>query len=110
MSMHVLVEPLPDGSGYRASTGAPLDLSATGKTPDEALDEIGRKLADRWARGARLYPIPSWPITRRPDPALSAEDAAEVERLYQEALEEHRSRSDREAEAEYGVTIDRPAR
>jgi hypothetical protein len=62
MSMQVLVEPLPDGSGYRASTGAPLHITATGATPEAALEVVGRQVAEKWDQGARLYTLPTVPI------------------------------------------------
>ena len=67
MSIFVLVEPLADGSGYTACTGAPLDVTATGPTPEDALAAVGRLVAARWERGARLYPLPTVPIPRRTD-------------------------------------------
>ena len=92
MPMHVLVEPLPDGTGFRARTGAPLDLTATGPTPEAALDDIGRQVAEKWDRGARLYPLPTGPVPRRTDlPPPSAEEmrdfwagVEEVRRQYEE--------------------------
>jgi hypothetical protein len=92
MALHVLVEPLPDGSGYQARTGAPLDLTATGRTPEEALEEIGRQLAQKWEHGARLYPLPTVPALRRADlPPPSAEEmrdfwtgVEDVRRQYEE--------------------------
>ena len=67
MSIFVLVEPLADGTGFKASTGAPLDVTATGPTPEVALEEVGRRVAERWERGARLYPLPTVPVPRRTD-------------------------------------------
>ncbi|HJZ92783.1 MAG TPA: hypothetical protein VKE40_18055 [Gemmataceae bacterium] len=107
MSIHVLVEPLPDGSGFRARTGSPLDLTATGPTPESALDEIGRQLAEKWQRGARIYPLPTLPSHRRTDlPPPTDEEM----RDFWAAVEEYRDQCDREAEERYGVKIDRPAR
>ena len=68
MSIFVLVEPLADGTGYRASTGAPLDVTATGATPEAALGAVGRRVAERWERGARLYPLPTVAAPPRTDP------------------------------------------
>src|SRR5262245_36635183 len=96
MAMHVLVEPLPDGSGYRARTGAPLDLAATGKTPEEALGEIGRQLAEKWDGGARLYTLPGIPARRtdlRPPTAEEMQDVwAGVAEHLRECEEEDRRR------------------
>jgi hypothetical protein len=98
MALHVLVEPLPDGTGYQARTGAPLDLTATGKTPEEALDEIGRQVAEKWERGARLYPLPTVAVPRRADlPPPSAEEMrdfwAGVEDVRRQYEERDRQRS-----------------
>ena len=106
MSMQVLVEPLPDGSGYRASTGAPLHITATGATPELALEDVGRQLAEKWDRGARLYNLPGIPPVRR-DPPNPIDPA--LEEIYRQAVEEYRDQCDREAEARYGVKIERPA-
>ena len=97
MSMHVLVEPLPDGTGYQARTGAPLDLTATGPTPEAALDEIGRQLAEKWDRGARLYPLPTVRVPRTDLPPPSADELrdfwAGVEDVRRQYEERDRQRS-----------------
>ena len=104
MSMQVLVEPLPNGAGYRASTGAPLNFTATGATAEDALEDIGRRVAELVATGARIYRLPSIVI---PTPRFLTPDEEEVERLYREAVEEYRDQCDREAELKYGVKIER---
>ena len=50
MEIAVLVEPV-DGSGFRASTGAPLALSVEGRTEGEALRQLQGLLQERLARG-----------------------------------------------------------
>ena len=105
MSMHVLVEPLPDGSGYRASTGAPLHVTATGLTPEEALEEVGRRVAERWDQGARLYNLPGIPPVRRDVTPLDPE----LEKLYWQAVEEHREQCDREDRRRFGLPEAPPA-
>jgi hypothetical protein len=105
MSMHVLVEPLTDGSGYRASTGAPLHVTATGSTPDEALAEVGRQIAEKLERGAQLYSLPGIPPVRRNTTPLDPE----LEKLYWQAIEEHRERVDREDRLRLGIPDAPPA-
>jgi hypothetical protein len=109
MSMHVLVEPLSDGSGYRASTGAPLDLAATGQTPEEALGEVGRLIAARVQQGARIYPVPV------PVPGMASDIGQilahagpripeEERRLWREGVDEYRRQRDEELRRQYGLT------
>ena len=106
MSMHVLVEPLPDGSGYRARTGAPLDLTATGKTPEEALGEIGRQVAEKWAHGARFYALPTIPPVRRPDlPPPTDEEM----RDFWAGVAEYRRQCEEQDRERYGVPDAPPA-
>jgi hypothetical protein len=106
MSMQVLVEPLADGSGFRASTGAPLNLTATGKSPEEALEEVGRRVAELWDRGARIYTLPGIPPNRRTERTAVDE---EMEQIYREEIEKYRDQCDREAEERYGVKIEHSA-
>ena len=106
MAMHVLVEPLPDGSGYRARTGAPLDLTASGRTPEEALDEIGRQVAEKWERGARLYPLPTGPVLRPTDlPPPSTDEM----RDFWAGVEEYRRQCEEQDRERYGVPDAPPA-
>jgi hypothetical protein len=106
MSINVLVEPLPDGAGFRASTGAPLDLTATGPTPESALDEIGRQLAEKWERGARLYALPTVRPPRRTDlPPPTDEEMQD----FWAGVEECRRQYDEEDRRRYGVPDAPPA-
>jgi hypothetical protein len=107
MAMHVLVEPLPDGSGYRARTGAPLDLIATGKTPEEALGEIGRLVAVQIQKGARVYPLPVpglapdiGEILAHAGPRIPDEER----RLWREGVDAYRRQCDEEMRRQYGLT------
>jgi hypothetical protein len=100
MAMQVLVEPLSDGTGYRASTGAPLHVTATGPTPDEALAEVGRQVAEKLERGAQLYNLPGIPPVRRDPTPLDPE----LEKVYWQAVEEHREQVDREDRLRLGIT------
>jgi hypothetical protein len=106
MSMHVLVEPLADGAGFRARTGAPLDLAATGKTPEEALEEIGRLVATRMQQGARIYPLPVPGIGPDIGQILSHAGPGipdEERRLWREGVEEYRRQCDEEMRRQYGL-------
>jgi hypothetical protein len=109
MSIHVLVEPLPDNAGYRGSTGSPLNLSATAKTPEEVLDDIGRQLAEKWDRGARIYPIPGLPTTRRRDVSLPPKELEKLESAYRAAIEEYRDQCDTEERHRLGISDSPPA-
>jgi hypothetical protein len=105
MSMDVLVEPLADGSGYRASTGAPLNVTATGPTPEEALQEVGRQVAEKLDNGARLYNLPGIPPVRRKLASLDPE----LEKLYWQAVEVHREQCDRDDRRRLGLPESPPA-
>jgi hypothetical protein len=55
MEIPVLVE--PSSAGFRAATGAPLNLSADGPTPDAAMTALRTLLADRLRAGAQLHAL-----------------------------------------------------
>ena len=55
MNIPVLLE--PTATGFRASTGAPLNLSAEAPTADEALAAVRLRLAAKVAAGSRLVSI-----------------------------------------------------
>jgi hypothetical protein len=52
----VLLEPLPDG-GFRARSGDPLELEASGDTPDTALRNLRALIETRFATGSVLTTI-----------------------------------------------------
>ncbi len=52
MSISILVE--PSQSGFRAATGAPLDLSAEAPSAAEAVNAVNEKIARRLRDGAML--------------------------------------------------------
>lgn len=54
MQIPVLVEPLPDGRGFRARAGHPIDLAAEGPTRAAALHELEQATQGRLARGAEI--------------------------------------------------------
>lgn len=55
MNIPVLLEPIP--TGFRATTGAPLNLAAEAGTASDALRAIESMLAAAHARGARIVEV-----------------------------------------------------
>jgi len=55
MQIPVIVEPI--SGGFRAQTGAPLNLVADGATSDEAVAKLRALYIERIARGARLQTL-----------------------------------------------------
>jgi len=49
--MELPVYVLPSGSGYRATTGGPLDLTADGSTADAAMDALHQLIVARLRAG-----------------------------------------------------------
>src|SRR5262245_38528717 len=95
MTIQVLVEPLATGVGYRASTGAPLGLTATGPTPEDALAQVERQVAVRVQQGTRIYPVVVPGM--RPGPPVPAEER----RLWQEGVDEYRRQCDEELRRQF---------
>src|SRR5438552_3837639 len=56
MNIPVLLEPI-ENNGYRASSGAPLSLTAEGATRDEALTRLREQLASRLQNGTQLIGV-----------------------------------------------------
>jgi hypothetical protein len=99
MSITVLVEPLPDGSGFLARTGEPLALTATGPTPEDAMTTVDLMLLERVKQGWRVYTLP--------DPGLPGvtDRFGEPEwKLYWRTILENRQVADVEARRELGWT------
>lgn len=65
MNIPVLLEPTP--TGFRASTGAPLNLTAEAATADEALAAIRREYAVKQIAGVRVVDL----ALPEPDPLLA---------------------------------------
>ena len=67
MQLPVWVESLP-GKGFRASTGAPICLTAEGKTQPEALENLRKLIDERRAAGAWIvnldFPTIDHPLNR----------------------------------------------
>lgn len=81
MTIPILVEPSP--SGFFATTGGPLELSAEASSAAEAVHALQEKIARRLERGAILIdhaippaqpPIPILPLSENPllEPWLAA--------------------------------------
>lgn len=67
MNVAVYTEPTP--TGFRASTGAPLSLSAEGPTEAAAVDTVRALLAQKWLAGGRVHQL-----TFDPDRVFAAWD------------------------------------
>jgi hypothetical protein len=99
MEIPVLVEPSP--AGFRASTGAPLGLSADGPTADAAMTALRTLVADRLHAGSQLRTL----IVPGPSPAPSRLAENPLFDDWLRAVEEYREQRDTEeraAEAESG--------
>jgi len=57
MQIPILIEPLPDGRGFRAKAGDPFSLSAEGPTRDEAIRCLRAQLNGRLRAGAEILPM-----------------------------------------------------
>ena len=55
MQIHVLVEPLPDGRGFRARAGEPFPVAAESPDRAAAVDEVRRRLDALVIRPARWW-------------------------------------------------------
>jgi hypothetical protein len=56
MQFPVLIEPVAN-NGYRASSGAPLALSADGATEEEALAKLRQQFNARMSTGSKIVPL-----------------------------------------------------
>jgi hypothetical protein len=56
MQLAILVEPISENT-FRASTGAPLDLTTEASSRDEAVDKLRRLIQRRVAAGAELREV-----------------------------------------------------
>ena len=60
MELPVVIEPLPDGSGFMAHLVAPLDLSASAATAEEAQQQLAalvqRRLCKECSSAHSLFP------------------------------------------------------
>jgi hypothetical protein len=92
MEIPVLVEPSP--TGFRATTGAPLDLSADGPTADAALAALRMLVADRLRAGGQLRALT---VTATPSGSGLADNPLFDDWL--RAVEEYRKQRDAEERA-----------
>lgn len=102
MEIPVLVEPSP--AGFRATTGAPLGLTADGPTADAAVAALQILVADRFRAGAQLRTLSvNGPTLPSPSGRRLADNPLFNDWL--RAVEEYRQEKDtaeRVAEAEIG--------
>ena len=57
MELPLLIEPLPDGTGYSARLGEPFNLTAHAATPQEAYQEVANLLQSRILQATELRSI-----------------------------------------------------
>lgn len=105
MELPVVIEPLPDGSGFTAHIAGPFDLSAAAATAEEAHRQLAALLQRRLQQGMELrtLTVPATGAAERgwlPDDELTQEwiqlmqqycaecDAADHERLENTAEQE----------------------
>lgn len=87
MAITMLVEPIP--TGFFATTGGPLDLSAEAASAAEAVHALQEKIARRLEGGAVLIDHPTQ-ATRTPIPVLPLSENPLFE-PWLEAVEKHRT-------------------
>jgi len=103
MDIPVLLE--PTATGFRASTGAPLNLTAEAADKDAALKELRRQFRMLQIAGARVVsmnlpePDPLWELTKKmsENPFLPEWDAATKEYRRQREAEEEAEDAAKEA-------------
>ena len=104
MQIPVLVEPI-SGNAYRASVGAPLTLTAEGRTRDEALVRLRDMIVGRVAEGASIVSLDLLSTDRpwarfagmlRDDPHFDD---------WQAAIAEYRLKVDSEPEVRVGPAV-----
>ncbi len=91
MDIPILVEPTP--AGFRAATGAPLDLTAEGPTADAAVAALRALVADRLRAGTQLrtLTLPQLGLSKLAENPLFDD--------WLRAVEEYRDRRDAEERA-----------
>jgi len=57
MQIPILIEPLPNGLGFRARVGETLSLSAEGTTKQDALSQLEVLTSGRLSSGAEIVPM-----------------------------------------------------
>jgi hypothetical protein len=92
MQIPVLIEPLPEGRGFRARAGEPLDLSAEGPTKAAAIQELQQAARGRLAAGAEVVPMELATGNPWVDLAGFLPDD-ELTRQWMEALQENRRKA-----------------
>jgi hypothetical protein len=100
MSIAVLLEPLE--SGYRATCGQPLVLSAEAPSRDEAVVLLRQKIEERLANGAEIVDLELLPRMGQLQHWLNQHNAEADDELFSEwdqAVSDYRDRIENEANA-----------
>ena len=99
MELPVMIEPLPDRSGFTARFAAPIQLSAVGATAGEAQQQLAALLQRQLQQGMELrtLPVPSAPPEGcgggwLPDDALTQDWLHQVEQYRAECDAADRAR------------------
>lgn len=99
MTLSILIE--PHGSGFRARTGGPFDITADAPTADAAVAAVRRQLDERVRAGVVVVPY-TLPVTvTNPSPVMSLADHPLFDDFLK-AIAENRAEADA-AEAARGV-------
>jgi hypothetical protein len=98
MNIPILIEPIAS-NGFRATGGAPFDLSAEGATRDEALQRLRAEIDRRMAGGATVVPLEITPLEENPwvQGAGMFRDDPQFDE-WQAAIQEYRRQVDEDAE------------
>jgi hypothetical protein len=91
MELPVVIESLPDGSGYTAHLAAPLDLSATAATAEEAHHRLAVMLQRRLRQGTELRTL-TVPVTGAKEGGWLPDD--ELTRDWLQHVQQYRAECD----------------
>jgi hypothetical protein len=91
MKLPIVIEPLPDGSGFTAHLAAPFDLSAAGATAEEAQRQLAALLQRRLQQGMELRTL-AVPITGAADGGWLPDD--ELTRDWIQLMQQYRAECD----------------
>src|SRR4051794_40101253 len=104
MQIPILIEPLPDGRGFRAKTGDPLGLAAEGPTKAEAVRQLKELANGRLAGGAEVVSMELAAGTPWADFAGFLPDD-ELTRQWMDALQENRRKANADADGLLAVNV-----
>jgi hypothetical protein len=105
VELPVLIEPLPDRSGFTAYLAAPLQLSAAAATPEEAHRQLAALLQRRLQQGTELRTL-TVPVTASGRLAGGWLPDDEVTRDWQQLVQEYRAECDAADRARLGTDPD----